>query len=68
MHPDIVPTIITLAAQSVIFAFFVIVVAVFVDRLLEFGELLRRRHHLKAMKAEADTKLKAAYERQRRNC
>lgn len=66
MHPDIVPTIITLAAQSVIFAFIVIVVAVFVDRLLEAGEFFRRRHHLKALKAVADAKLKSTYERHRR--
>lgn len=66
MHPDTAHTILTLAAQSVIFAFFVIVVAVFVDRLLELGEFFRRRHHLKALKAVADAKLKSTYERHRR--
>ena len=65
MHPDTAHKLLTLAAQAVLFGFIVIVVAVFVDRLLEFGELLRRRSHLKAMKADADAKLKAAYARQR---
>ncbi len=64
MHPDTAYKIITLAAPSVvIFAFIVLVIAVFVDRLLEFGERLRRRHHLKALKAAADAKLKSTYER-----
>ena len=66
MHPDTAYKIITLAAQSVIFAFIVLVIAVFVDRLLEFGELLRRRSYLKTLKAAADAKLKSTYERHRR--
>lgn len=66
MHPDTAHKLMVLATQAVIFSFTVIVIAIFVDRMLEAGEFFRRRHHLKALKATADAKLKAAYDERQR--